>query len=351
MQTQDVLDILSQPLTLFFDTSERLALPYLFAALVIAICIYWRSNFTKSKNRLSDLRSWLLPMDIITHPSARADYWMFVINKSLIVAIYASIPGQALFWVWAVDLLFGQPPAPVGSPSIWIALFYTCVIAVVLDGTLWFAHLLFHKIPILWEFHKVHHSAEVMTPITATRMHPVEELFSATLSGVTMGITYQILNHIFGAGHGMILLFQTNLILGVFFLAAFNLRHSHVWFQYPFWLQHIFISPAQHQIHHSKAKHHWDKNMGFIFAIWDWAAGTLYAPKGKENISYGLGTHEDGHWNSARSLYFRPFKNALALLRKDRRNRKPVNWDRSGHASDASDTSSHLKSNSPDKPR
>ena len=50
-----------------------------------------------------------------------------------------------------------------------------------MDAALWFTHWLFHVVPELWEFHKVHHSAEVMTPITAARMHPVEEIVDQTL--------------------------------------------------------------------------------------------------------------------------------------------------------------------------
>jgi homoserine O-succinyltransferase len=62
------------------------------------------------------------------------------------------------------------------------------------------------------------------------------------------------------------------------------------------------------------------KNMGFIFAFWDWAAGTLYAPKGKEEITYGLGTDEDGgKWHSLRALYFLPFRQSLERLRSRRK--------------------------------
>ena len=314
MTFEDVLEFASHPFTLFFDTAERLSIPYMLTALMVAIFVYARANRGRPDGGLKGLLPWLFPKDVITHPSAKADYWMFFINKSLIVAIYASIPGQALLWMALVDWVLGPVPQEETAPSLWISLLYTVILAVVVDGVLWFAHYIFHKVPFLWEFHKTHHSAEVMTPLTATRMHPLEELFSSSLSGAAVGITYQLLNHAFGAEHGFIQFLGVNLVLGLFFLAAFNLRHSHVWFQYPYWLQHIFVSPAQHQIHHSRAMKHWDKNMGFIFAFWDWGAGTLYAPKGKEEIRFGLGNGEDGTWNSAKTLYFQPFVNTYALL-------------------------------------
>ena len=45
----------------------------------------------------------------------------------------------------------------------------------------------FHKIPALWEFHKVHHSAEVMTPLTELRQHPVEIIVVVNLIGLATG--------------------------------------------------------------------------------------------------------------------------------------------------------------------
>jgi sterol desaturase/sphingolipid hydroxylase (fatty acid hydroxylase superfamily) len=70
-------------------------------------------------------------------------------------------------------------------------------------------------------------------------------------------------------------------------------------------------------------RQHWDKNMGFIFAFWDWMAGTLYAPKAREELTFGLGTEEDGgKWHSLRALYFLPFRQTFDRLR-NRRARPP----------------------------
>ena len=138
-------------------------------------------------------------------------------------------------------------------------------------------------------------------------MHPVEEVADAACVAVVTGISYAAFVHAFGDSAVIFSVFDTNVFMAVFFLAAFNLRHSHVWVRYPTWLQHIFICPAQHQIHHSKAKRHWDKNMGFVFACWDWAAGTLYAPTEKEEIDFGLGTDEDGGaWHSVGAALLPP---------------------------------------------
>ena len=54
-----------------------------------------------------------------------------------------------------------------------------------------------------------------------------------------------------------------------------NLRHSHVWITYGRIMERLLISPAQHQIHHSKNKVHFDRNFGVVLAIWDGMFGTL----------------------------------------------------------------------------
>lgn len=313
MTFERLTEILTHPFTLFLDPSQRLSALYMVTALIVAVGVY-----VARRRSLAGLLGWLLPREILLHPSARADYVMFFINKSVVLAIYASIVIQSQFWF---DLMHGWLGTPEKvAPSLAITILTTLVIIVAMDAMLWFGHYLFHKIPVLWEFHKVHHSAEVMTPITASRMHPVEEVITSIMSGLAIGVTAALMDQAFGQGAVMLNLFGVNVVLAIFFLAAFNLRHSHVWVRYPVWLQKIFVCPAQHQIHHSRARHHWDKNMGFIFGLWDWAAGTLYAPKTYERLEYGLGNGEDGTWNRASVLYLRPFANAARLCASGWRN-------------------------------
>ncbi len=320
MTGESILAAIRHPVELLFDPTQRLSIFYLATALAFAIFIYWRERSARGQSGVKGLLNWLVPWDVVTHDSAKADYFMFFINKSIIAAIYASILIQAHFWVHIVEAVFGPAPAGPEQPSWGVTLIYTIAITLAFDGALWFGHYIFHKVPVLWEFHKVHHSAEVMTPLTAVRMHPFEEAVSSLMGAFAVGVTFGLLDQYFGSGAREFSLFQLNIIMFVFFVAAFNLRHSHVWLRYPNWLQHVVVSPAQHQVHHSKAIRHWDKNMGFIFAFWDWAAGTLYSPKTRETLDYGLGNGEDGTWNSPRALYFRPFKNAYALFKSGWRN-------------------------------
>jgi sterol desaturase/sphingolipid hydroxylase (fatty acid hydroxylase superfamily) len=55
-----------------------------------------------------------------------------------------------------------------------------------------------------------------------------------------------------------------------------HLRHTHVWISFGPFLESIFASPAQHQIHQSRAPRHVDKNFAQFFSFLDGMLGTLY---------------------------------------------------------------------------
>ena len=101
-----------------------------------------------------------------------------------------------------------------------------------------------------------------------------------------------------------------NAILFVFHVAGSNLRHSHVWISYGALLEHLFISPAQHQIHHSVDRRHHDKNFGAVLAVWDWLGGTLNLASGERDLQFGVGGAEASP-HALSTLYLTPFRDAL----------------------------------------
>ena len=121
---------------------------------------------------------------------------------------------------------------------------------------------------------------------------------------------------VFGASVGVV----------IFHSLGSNLRHSHIKIRYPKMIERIFISPGQHQNHHSTEKKHFDKNFGVAFAIWDLMFGSL-AFSEKASHKFGLKT-KFGSRQSIMHLYFEPFKAALNSLQwskkpKNRQARQP----------------------------
>ena len=104
-----------------------------------------------------------------------------------------------------------------------------------------------------------------------------------------------------------------NVFSFVFLFFGANLRHSHVKLKYFNWVENIFISPLQHQIHHSSNPIHFDKNLGAKLAIWDWIFGTLIKSKSVKQLTFGLGKNETIKYKSLVQNLYMPF---LTIFRK-----------------------------------
>ena len=252
------------------------------------------------------------------HRSARADYLIYVANAVLLPLIF----GYVLFGEMRVaELINGildrsTPEAGGGrSEAAWPArLLFTVVFFVAYDFGRFAAHCLLHEIPLLWEFHKVHHSAEVLTPMTTFRAHPVDLLVMAWVPTVTTGLATWAFHEGTAGGITFYSVLGLHAIIWVSNLIG-NLRHSPVWLSYgPRWGLWL-ISPAHHQLHHSCEPRHFGCNRGFELAIWDRLYGTLYVPPVRpETFRMGLGDATDGKWNGLAQLYLWPFAGAWREL-------------------------------------
>jgi sterol desaturase/sphingolipid hydroxylase (fatty acid hydroxylase superfamily) len=156
----------------------------------------------------------------------------------------------------------------------------------------------------VWEFHKVHHSAEVMTTLTELRQHPVEVIAFMNWIGLATGIVFGVMTYAFGPGVRPFTLLNGNILTMAFLVTYGHLRHSHMWIAFTGLAGRILQSPAHHQLHHSANPAHFDKNLGFALAIWDWAFGTLAVPsKTREPIVFGI---EGAPFRSALSALVAP---------------------------------------------
>ena len=82
------------------------------------------------------------------------------------------------------------------------------------------------RFPAMWEFHKVHHSAEVLTPLTELRQHPVEIIVMVNLIGLCTGVTFGVMTYVFGPGVRPFTLLNGNILIMTFLLTYGHLRHS-----------------------------------------------------------------------------------------------------------------------------
>lgn len=160
--------------------------------------------------------------------------------------------------------------------------------------TYWF-HRMSHLTPVLWRFHRVHHSDTTMDASTFFRGHPIETfLWFGTSNIIAAGI------------------FGLDLIaLGLYFLVStpfFFLEHSNI--KFPVWLDKtfglIFTTPNIHKVHHEQDQYYTDSNFSDIFILWDRLFGTFkYKPP--EQINFGLKEFEEDRKQTFWYLIRSPF--------------------------------------------
>jgi len=316
MVLSEILDQIQQaikmPLSYFDNPGKRIYWLYLLSSLGLAYYVWVK------KKRSSNFFSYIFNKKVWTSPSAFVDY-SFVFFNSLI-KIFLIGPYLILGYTMAyyVDdfatAYFGMININVNK-SVTLIL-YTLALTIANDFASFIVHYAMHKWTWLWEFHKIHHSATSLNPITQYRLHPIELIINNAKSIFIFGLITGIFDFISDHQIQKIYFLGASVFSFLFLFWGANLRHSHVKLKYFSFLERIFISPVQHQIHHSDNPKHYDKNMGAKLAIWDYLFGTLITSKGIKHLSFGLNDKENIEYHTFWQNLYMPFKNIGSKIKK-----------------------------------
>lgn len=263
-----------------------------------------------------DLVRALVPNRWLDTASGRADLGLAAFNLFLFGAMFgwAVISGQVVSSgvARALAAIFGTIE-PLLVPEAAAVAIMTVVLFLAYELAYWLDHYLAHRIPFLWEFHKVHHSAETLSPLTNARVHPVDTIVYYNITAVVMGIVGGLAYWLLGRSVPAYTLWSTNAIAFLFGYTTAHLHHSDMWIAFTGWWGRLLISPAHHQIHHSTNPIHFDKNLGGSLAIFDWMFGTLHVPAAKrEHLTFGIEPQAVSP-HSLEGVTIAPFRNAAAL--------------------------------------
>ena len=145
------------------------------------------------------------------------------------------------------------------------------VFLVVKDFLEWCVHNLLHRVPWMWEFHRLHHSILELDWIGNMRFHWMEIAFYKSL-------TYLPLVALGVSGHVILLVAVFSTLIG--HLNHANLRIS--------WgpVRYVLNSPRMHVWHHDEELHYpAGQNFAVVFSLWDWVFGTAYLPADRDQPS------------------------------------------------------------------
>jgi sterol desaturase/sphingolipid hydroxylase (fatty acid hydroxylase superfamily) len=229
------------------------------------------------------------------------EYWLDVLYWCqaawlLPVAFFAAVG-------WVVRAAYGGSgpwfPALAGLP-------YWAQVALAVwafDFVVYWRHRLEHRLAVLWSFHAVHHTAEQVDVLTASRIHP----FELALGVVTNAAVVRLGLDPAATALGFTIYLNYNYFI-----------HTNVRIRFRGPLRYVLVSPFMHQWHHAKEADAMGKNVGVVFAWNDWLFGTAHHPD-RWPTEYGLAVPAPERVGQSylRQLVY-PFQYGLARLRARR---------------------------------
>lgn len=200
-----------------------------------------------------------------------ANFGLVVVDALVLRALFPVLAVGVAFWAQAQGYgLFSMLAWPT-----WIEIVLTVIL---LDLAIYWQHVASHKIPLLWQVHRVHHADRDLDASSGLRFHPVE---------IALSMVYKMAVVILlGAPAAGVFVFEV-LLNGS---AMFN----HANFRLPLGLDKIIrsvlVTPDMHRVHHSIHRREADTNYGFALSVWDRMFGsyTDQPENGHDGMVLGL---------------------------------------------------------------
>ncbi|MDZ7715195.1 MAG: sterol desaturase family protein [Balneolaceae bacterium] len=165
-----------------------------------------------------------------------------------------------------------------------------------MDFWMYLWHVMNHKIPIFWRFHRVHHADPNMDVSTASRFHAGEIIFSSTLRIGIILLT--------GIYLWELLLYETIMF------AVVQFHHADIALPEKLdkTLRAIIVTPAMHKVHHSRWQPETDSNYSSLFSFWDRIGKTFRLHNPLKTLRIGLDEFDSEEDRKVKGLFSMPFR-------------------------------------------
>jgi sterol desaturase/sphingolipid hydroxylase (fatty acid hydroxylase superfamily) len=172
------------------------------------------------------------------------------------------------------------------------------VIAVILqDLVIYWQHVVFHRVGLLWQFHKMHHADVDYDVSTGARFHPVEIMLSMILKLVVVLLL----------GPPVIAVIIFEILLSS--VAMFNHANAGLPETIDKFLRKFIVTPDMHRVHHSVIRGEHNSNYGFNLPWWDYLFRTYrpYPSEGHQGMTIGLNEYQADRKQSIFWMLWLPF--------------------------------------------
>lgn len=251
--------------------------------------------------------------------SVHADLKLFVLSVIFMPAVIGGLVISSNVIAMGVSSVLGKAFGHMGNTSfsdLQIKAISTVVLFLAYEIGYFLDHYLKHRVAFLWELHKLHHTADVLTPLTNFRNHPIDNVIFGYMLATFIGAASGALHWLFNRPTDMFAVDGKNILFLCFLWTIGHLQHSQFWIPFSGAWGRLILSPAHHQIHHSTDPRHFNRNLGSVLAVWDWMFGTLEIPTEKNpRLTYGVDEKGVDPHSVAGMLLTPMVKSASALWR------------------------------------
>lgn len=227
---------------------------------------------------------WILELTLPWRKGQRAlrkDFWLDVFYMFFNFFLFSLIGYNAISNIGVA--LFNDLLEKVGMTNLvalnvasWPVWTQFALMFVVADFIHWNVHRLLHRVPWLWEFHKVHHSVKEMGFAAHLRFHWMESIVYKSIQYIPLAMIGFGLQDFF-------MLHMVTLLIG-------HLNHANLGWSYgP--LRFVLNNPRMHIWHHVKAlpiDRPFGMNYGISLSVWDYLFGTAHIPSDGRDIVLGF---------------------------------------------------------------
>ncbi len=306
--------------TLFTHPFSRLGWAVLLIGWGIAAIVWLRRRSDTrpagSEASLAAFLRYAFPARVYFSRSAAVDVQLMLFNVILGPArwlVFGVTVAASAKWIASLlATAFGPMqlavPGTLGTMLLGLALFLAY------DLGTYVTHRLSHEVPLLWAFHRVHHSAPTLNPVTLMRKHPCYDACGILIDCLIVAPLAGLVVYAWGQQVSLAALAASGSLFAIFAFAASSLRHTHIWLSFGPLFDRIFVSPAMHQIHHSRAERHIDRNYGEVLAIWDVMFRSFYREPERVTLEFGLSHESEQPHRGLLSALIEPFHYAARRM-------------------------------------
>jgi sterol desaturase/sphingolipid hydroxylase (fatty acid hydroxylase superfamily) len=195
------------------------------------------------------------------------------------ISVFLTLAPAQVFFKWSIN---HDLQAAISTQPLWLQFIEILFVA---DFSEYWLHRFEHRIPFLWRFHAIHHSAEHMDWLAGSRLHIVDIVLVRSMTFAPL--------YVLGFAQTPVFAYLTFVSFHAVFI------HANVRFNFG-WVEHLLVTPRFHHWHHAAEEQAIDKNFAVHLPLLDRVFGSILLPA-------------DGSWPAVYGIAGNPIPESYAV--------------------------------------